>query len=104
MILPTLTTGSTIEKMHCQGHQRHRCDVYQPRFDSNADLAVGKKGPSSYAKRVRHSEDKTCATLTTSLPILCSFNWLTRFPTRRFRYYLFRKRVARDRRSFARAP
>ena len=33
MMLPTLTMGLSIEKLHWQGHQRHMGDVYQPRFD-----------------------------------------------------------------------
>ena len=49
MMLPTLTVGSThmpphkqpstastIEKLHCQGHQRHMSDVYQPKFDTQS--------------------------------------------------------------------
>ena len=36
MMLPTLTMGSTIEKLHCQGHQRHMGDVYQPIFDTQS--------------------------------------------------------------------
>ena len=35
-MLPTLTMGSTIEKLHCQGHQRYIGDVYQPRFDTQS--------------------------------------------------------------------
>ena len=36
MMLPTFTMGSTIEKLHYQGHQRHIGDVYQPRFDTQS--------------------------------------------------------------------
>ena len=35
------------------------------------DLAIGRKAPSSYEKRVRHSGDKTCATLMRSVPTKC---------------------------------
>jgi hypothetical protein len=34
MMLPTFTMGPVIEMLHWWGHQRHRGDVYQPRFDA----------------------------------------------------------------------